>query len=118
MHDTLTIGARVVVSWTGEHRIGYVAGNVFAGIVRGTSYVPVRFVDSGQTVPDVDVRVIELAPYVSAGCVGFADCPCHRCAATRVGHTAAHPEHPHDSDRSYCGVCRTAELERYRVPGR
>jgi hypothetical protein len=40
-------------------------------------------------------------------CVGFADCPCPKCRASRVAHTAAHPHHAHPSDRSYCGTCRT-----------
>lgn len=48
-------------------------------------------------------------------CVGFADCPCSGCSATRVAAAAAHPDHQHVSDRSYCGACRTAERDRYRV---
>lgn len=51
-------------------------------------------------------------------CVGFADCPCARCRETRRAATAAHPDHGHTSDRSYCGACLTAERARYRVPGR
>lgn len=58
----LTVGMRVIAHWTGDHRIGYVTGNVFSGTVRGTSYVPVRFVDNGRTVPDVDVRILEASP--------------------------------------------------------
>lgn len=106
MSDSLTIGARVVVHWTGEHRIGYIAGETFAGTVSGTGYVPILFTDSGHVVPDVDTRVIELALSPAVGCVGFADCPCHRCRATRYGHTSAHPDHGHVSHRSYCGTCK------------
>jgi hypothetical protein len=48
-------------------------------------------------------------------CVGFADCPCARCAHTRVRVTAAHGAHTHISDRSYCGACRTDERNRNHV---
>lgn len=50
------------------------------------------------------------------GCVGFADCPCSKCRARRVAFTAAHDTgHDHPQDRSYCGVCKTAERNRYAV---
>lgn len=49
-------------------------------------------------------------------CVGFADCPCARCREARVTATAAHPEHGHVSDRSYCGACRTADRALHQVP--
>lgn len=48
-------------------------------------------------------------------CVGFADCPCLKCRATRVAATAAHPDHAHPSDVSYCGACRTADRHAHAV---
>ena len=49
-------------------------------------------------------------------CVGFADCPCGKCRATRVATTEAHATgHGHPSESSYCGVCRTEERARWRA---
>ena len=47
-------------------------------------------------------------------CVGFADCPCARCRHTRMSATERHAEHA-APDLNYCGVCRTAERERWRI---
>ena len=49
-------------------------------------------------------------------CVGFADCPCKRCRATRMAATAAHPNHGGISRSAYCGACRTADREAHRAP--
>lgn len=43
-------------------------------------------------------------------CVGFADCPCTRCRATRREATVRHGAHV-AGDSSYCGACRTARRE-------
>lgn len=58
-------------------------------------------------------------------CVGFADCPCKRCRATRLAATEAHKgghvrEWPAGTFSPlardpYCGVCRTEERARYRA---
>lgn len=52
---------------------------------------------------------------MSLPCVGFADCPCRKCRLTRVTVTAAHPNHGHPSDASYCGACRTVDREAHRI---
>lgn len=51
-------------------------------------------------------------------CVGFADCPCRKCRATRLAAFDAHPNHGHPSDRSYCLACKAIERDRFRVAGR
>lgn len=47
-------------------------------------------------------------------CIGFAECPCPKCSRTRVSVTQSHPEHD-ERMRSYCGACRTAEIQLNRV---
>lgn len=43
-----------------------------------------------------------------ATCVGFADCPCHRCRSDRRAANLAHPNHAPGTDRAYCEPCRRA----------
>jgi hypothetical protein len=40
-------------------------------------------------------------------CVGFADCPCKKCRATRLAANQAHPHHEH-GQAAYCEPCNRA----------
>lgn len=50
-------------------------------------------------------------------CVGFADCPCGRCAADRRRASGAHPFHA-DTDPNYCESCTRAAREAAAELGR
>ncbi len=50
---------RVSVVWRGVTRTGVVAGTEYAdGLPTGARFIPVTFDDTGETVPDVDTRIV------------------------------------------------------------
>ena len=61
------------------------------------------------------LAMVGMGRTVEPQCVGFADCPCRRCRDTRLAATDAHGTDSPAHQSSYCGACRTAERERYRV---